>query len=243
MQACCLHLMMTLVANVNKVGTDLISSRRVIFTPSIEIKNELKGTAINITCINRLGEVVKRVNASGADEEGDYEVVLSCSPQNGGAVDGAGMYDENETAQIKATPAKGFKFLKWSDGVENAERNLSVTDDISLIAIFEADGTGSGNTPSAPSNPGTNQSRQYTLTVYSADTNQGTVTGGGTYTEGSTVNISASAKAGYQFEKWSDGITTANRSVKVTSDMTLTASFKAAEQSGGSDDEGGVGEY
>lgn len=57
------------------------------------------------------------------------------------------------------------------------------------------------------------------------------------------MNISASAKAGYQFEKWSDGITTANRSVKVTSDMTLTASFKAAEQSGGSDDEDGVGEY
>lgn len=69
------------------------------------------------------------------------------------------------------------------------------------------------------------------------------MSGGGTFTEGSTVNISASAKAGYQFEKWSDGITTANRSVKVTSDMTLTASFKAAEQSGGSDDEGGVGEY
>lgn len=58
------------------------------------------------------------------------------------------------------------------------------------------------------------------------------------------MNISASAKAGYQFEKWSDGITTANRSVKVTSDMTLTASFKEATQSGGSgDDEGGVGEY
>lgn len=64
------------VANVNKVGTDLITARRVIFTPSAEIKSELKGTSINITCYNRLGEVVKRVNASGADDEGDYEVVL-----------------------------------------------------------------------------------------------------------------------------------------------------------------------
>lgn len=228
------------VANVNKVGTDLISSRRVIFTPSIEIKNELKGTAINITCINRLGEVVKRVNASGADEEGDYEVVLSCSPQNGGAVDGAGMYDENETAQIKATPAKGFKFLKWSDGVENAERNLSVTDDISLIAIFESDGTGSGNTPSAPSNPGTNQSRQYTLTVNSADDAKGTVTGGGTFTEGSKVNVSATPKSGFVFDKWNDGVTTANRQVTVSSNLTLTASFKEASQ-GGEDDT--VGEY
>lgn len=133
------------VANVNKVGTDLITARRVIFTPSAEIKSELKGTSINITCYNRLGEVVKRVNASGADDEGDYEVVLQVSPQGAGTVEGAGMYDENETAQIKATPVKGYRFVKWSDGVENAERNLSVTDDMSLIAIFEkVDSTGSG---------------------------------------------------------------------------------------------------
>ena len=33
------------VANVNQVGTDLITSRRVIFTPSVDIKNELKATS------------------------------------------------------------------------------------------------------------------------------------------------------------------------------------------------------
>lgn len=134
------------VANVNKVGTDLITARRVIFTPSAEIKSELKGTSINITCYNRMGEVVKRVNASGADDEGDYEVVLQVSPQGAGTVEGAGMYDENETAQINAIPAKGYKFLKWSDGVENAERNISVTDDLSLIAIFEKDPSASSGT-------------------------------------------------------------------------------------------------
>ena len=144
------------VANVNKVGTDLITARRVIFTPSAEIKSELKGTSINITCYNRLGEVVKRVNASGADDEGDYEVVLQVSPQGAGTVEGAGMYDENETAQIKATPVKGYRFVKWSDGVENAERNLSVTDDFSLIAIFEkVDSAGSGNDGSVASGTGT----------------------------------------------------------------------------------------
>lgn len=144
------------VANVNKVGTDLITARRVIFTPSAEIKSELKGTSINITCYNRLGEVVKRVNASGADDEGDYEVVLQVSPQGAGTVEGAGMYDENETAQIKAIPVKGYRFVKWSDGVENAERNLSVTDDFSLIAIFEkVDSTGSGTEGSAGTGTGT----------------------------------------------------------------------------------------
>lgn len=107
---------------------------------------------------------------------------------------------------------------------------------------------GGGNTPTGGGSTNTggdqSQTRQYTLTVNSADTNKGTVSGGGTFTEGSTVSISASAKAGYQFEKWSDGVTTANRQVTMNSNLTLTASFKEQTQSGGSgDDEGGVGEY
>lgn len=186
----------TSVANVNKVGTDLISSRRVIFTPSMEIKNELKGTAINITCINRLGEVVKRVNALGGDEEGDYEVVLSCSPQNGGTVDGAGMYDENDTAQIKATPAKGYKFLKWSDGVENAERNLAVTDDISLIAIFEADPSASSGTGGSNGSSGSNGSNTGTNTGTNTGQNQGTNTGSGTQGSGTDQSGTDSGSTG-----------------------------------------------
>lgn len=231
----------TSVANVNKVGTDLISSRRVIFTPSMEIKNELKSTAINITCINRLGEVVKRVNASGGEGEGDYEVVLSCSPQNGGTVEGAGMYDENDTAQIKATASKGFRFLKWSDGVENAERNLAVTDDISLIAIFESDGTNSGGSGSSGSN-GSSQNRQYTISATSADTSQGTVTGGGTFSEGSRITVTATPKAGFAFDKWSDGVTTASRNITVSQNLSLTATFKTASGGTGAGGDGTGGE-
>ena len=172
----------TSVENVNDVAAKLITSRRVIFTPNQEIKDELQRTSINITCYDKDGKIVKRVTSTDDSDVEDNENEDNNDPNGGGS--------------------------------------------------------GSGNQNQTPSN----QSRQFTLTVNSADTNKGTVTGGGTFTEGSTVNISASAKAGYQFEKWSDGITTANRSVKVTSDMTLTASFKEVTQSG-SDDEGGVGEY
>ena len=52
------------VADVNKVGTSLITSRRVIFVPNTEIKDELAKTSINITCYDRNGEVVKRVTSS-----------------------------------------------------------------------------------------------------------------------------------------------------------------------------------
>ena len=52
------------IADVNKVGSDLITTRRVIFTPNVEIKDELARTSINITCYDRNGEVVKRVTSS-----------------------------------------------------------------------------------------------------------------------------------------------------------------------------------
>ena len=58
------------VADVNKVGTSLITSRRVIFVPNVEIKDELARTAINITCFDRNGELVKRVTSS---DEGNVE--------------------------------------------------------------------------------------------------------------------------------------------------------------------------
>ena len=58
------------VADVNQAGTDLITSRRVIFTPNASIKQELAKTSVNITCYDRNGNVVKRVTSS---DEGQVE--------------------------------------------------------------------------------------------------------------------------------------------------------------------------
>ena len=63
------------VADVNKVAASLITSRRVIFVPNTEIKDELARTSINITCYDRNGEVVKRVTSSddGTVEDNENE--------------------------------------------------------------------------------------------------------------------------------------------------------------------------
>ena len=58
------------VSDVNKVASSLITTRRVIFTPSVDIKDELARTSINITCYDRNGEVVKRVTSS---DDGNVE--------------------------------------------------------------------------------------------------------------------------------------------------------------------------
>ena len=58
------------VENVNDVKTSLISSRRIIFTPSVDLKDELANTAIQISCIDRNGKEVKRVTST---DEGNVE--------------------------------------------------------------------------------------------------------------------------------------------------------------------------
>ena len=52
------------VATVNDVASSIITSRRVLFTPSPQIKRELAETSINITCYDRNGNVVKKVTSS-----------------------------------------------------------------------------------------------------------------------------------------------------------------------------------
>ena len=88
-------------------------------------------------------------------------------------------------------------------------------------------------------NGGGSSTRQYTLTVTSANTDQGTVSGGGTYSEGSSVNISATPKAGYQFDKWNDGNTSSVRTINVSKDESFVAQFKVADSTepGGSGDD------
>ena len=51
------------VSDVNKVNTSLIRSRRIVFTPSDEIKKLFSSTSISITCYDRNGDIVKRVNS------------------------------------------------------------------------------------------------------------------------------------------------------------------------------------
>ena len=63
----------TTVDDVNKVSTGLITTRRVIFSPSVEIKDELKETAINITCYDREGKIVKRVTSTDPGNVEDPE--------------------------------------------------------------------------------------------------------------------------------------------------------------------------
>ena len=69
------------VEDVNDVKTKLITSRRIIFTPSTDLKEELANTAIQITCYDRDGKEVKRVTSTSGEVE---------DPENEGGENGSG---------------------------------------------------------------------------------------------------------------------------------------------------------
>lgn len=155
------------VANVNKVGTDLITSRRVIFTPSLDIKNELKATSINITCYDRDGNIVKRVTSTDDSDVEDPED--DGNDPNGGGNTGGTQNSGNSGSQTSTT--------------------------------------------------------KYTVSVASNDPNMGTVSGGGEYAKDSQATLKATPKSGYLFDQWSDGNKNATRTINVTRNQTLVATF------------------
>ena len=73
------------VEDVNKVKTSLITSRRIIFTPDTDLKDELKNTSVVITCYDRDGKEVKRVTSTDDAEVEDPEQEGNGTTENGGS--------------------------------------------------------------------------------------------------------------------------------------------------------------
>ena len=81
------------VADVNDVAKSLIRSRKVVFTPSVDIKNELKQLKVSITCYDKDGKEVKRVT----DDTTEEEVVDNEGGENGQQTGGNGQQTGDNT--------------------------------------------------------------------------------------------------------------------------------------------------
>ena len=68
------------VADVNEVKSSLITTRRIVFTPATELKDELKNTSVIITCYDREGNEVKRVTSTDPGTIEDPESSLTPNP-------------------------------------------------------------------------------------------------------------------------------------------------------------------
>jgi len=129
------------------------------------------------------------------------------NPANGGTVSGGGPQVVGASVQIIATANSGWRFTSWSDGNTNATR---------MISVPAGGGTYTANF----------QRQTVSVTVQANPSNGGTVSGSGTYTVGTNVQISAVAKSGWSFTGWSDGGANALRTISVpVGGATYTANF------------------
>ena len=130
------------VAKVEDVKTSLISSRRIIFTPTQDLKDELASTSIQITCYDRNGDVVKRVTSADAgtieDPEGDDN-----GTENGSSTSSETGQGGNQSAQghalTIATSGSGSASVTKDGNAVASGSNLNEDDEVE-ISITPAEG-------------------------------------------------------------------------------------------------------
>jgi len=143
------------VQNVEDVKTSLISARRVIFTPSKEVKDELQNTKIAITCYDKDGNIVKRVTSADTNDVEDPENESTGNGENGSTENGgsqnssltsptiSGNTQFTDSTQVSMSGPDGAEIHYTTDGsVPTAEGavyseafSLSATTTVKAIAI------------------------------------------------------------------------------------------------------------
>lgn len=76
---------------------------------------------------------------------------------------------------------------------------------------------------------GEEEKTEFTITANANDESMGTVSGGGVYEDGATATLTATAKEGYVFAEWNDGVKDNPRTITVTGNATYTATFRVAD--------------
>ena len=122
-----------------------------------------------------------------------YTLTLIAQPEDGGVLQGAGQYTEGEQVEVVAIANEGFVFAGWflDDALLSPDEAYSFAmpaQDYTLRAEFDAE------PPPA-----------YTLSITVEPENGGTVSGEGSYAEGETVEVAATANAGFLFKGWYEG--------------------------------------
>lgn len=137
-----------------------------------------------------------------------HNVLVQSSNGNIGSVDGSGTYNEFDTITLVAYPIEHYHFVRWSDGNTDNPRQYIVTGDATLTAYFAID--------------------THSVSVVSNDIARGMVNSTGTeFVYGTPCTVTATAYTGFEFIRWSNGVTANPYTFAVLGDVELTAIFVA----------------
>ena len=109
------------------------------------------------------------VNGTLTVEKLTYTIVVNSQDESMGTTSGTGIYDEDATITISATPTQHYHFVSWNDGTTDNPRTIRVTTDVTYTALFAIN--------------------QYVITAYANDGAMGSVAGGGVYNYGTYVEL------------------------------------------------------
>jgi len=138
------------VEKLEDVKTGLITTRRIVFTPSVEVKDELKNTSIQITCLDEDGNVLKRVTSGDSgeiEEENENENGGSengSGSENGGGTENGGSQSGNQNqpttyALSISTSGSGSASVTNDGNAVTSGANLNEDDEVE-ISITPAEG-------------------------------------------------------------------------------------------------------
>ena len=108
------------VEKVEDVKAGLISSRRIVFTPTQDLKDELASTSIQITCYDRNGNVVKRVTSADAGTVEDNEGDENTNSENGGSQNGQSSEQGQQGEQGQQNQASSYALTISKSGTGTA---------------------------------------------------------------------------------------------------------------------------
>ena len=123
------------VAELEDVKTNLISVRRIIFTPNVEVKDELKNTSIQITCLDEDGNVLKRVTSGDSGEVEDSE---NSGSENSGS--GSGPAESAENAENGSGSQGGGSQSQQNSVAAPTISGVSPFEETSQVSISGPDG-------------------------------------------------------------------------------------------------------
>ena len=109
------------VEKLEDVKANLISVRRIIFTPNVDVKDELKNTSIQITCLDEDGNVLKRVTSGDSGDIEDTE-----NNENGGSTEngnGSGSGSGSNTGGNTSGDNNGGNTGGGGDGGDDLDKN------------------------------------------------------------------------------------------------------------------------
>ena len=134
------------VEDLEDVKTSLITTRRIVFTPSVEVKDELKNTSIQITCLDEDGNVLKRVTSGDSGEVEDNENTQngensqnSENNENGGSQNSGEQNQSQGYALTIATSGSGTATVTHDGNVVTSGSSLNEDDEVE-ISITPAEG-------------------------------------------------------------------------------------------------------